>query len=135
YVLSSYRGLFVFDVSDPDHPRELGRMPLVGHPVEMYVRGDRAYAIVSQYFTYWAVDAAVFAEAGLEPYHGSRIVAIDLSDPTAPAELGDVLLDGYVADTRLVGDVIYAVANRYAWWGYDGVRETEARDLTVLTSI
>ena len=134
YVLNSYRGLYVFDVSDPDHPRELGRMPLVGHPVEMYVRGDRAYAILSEYFTYW-YDEAAFDDAGLEPYHGSRIVAIDLSDPTKPEELGDVLLDGYVADTRLVGDVIYAVANRYAWWGSWGVRESETRDLTVLTSI
>jgi hypothetical protein len=134
YVLNSYRGLYVFDVSDPDHPRELGRMPLVGHPVEMYVRGDRAYAILSEYFTYW-YDEAAFEDSGLEPYFGSRIVAIDLSDPTKPEELGDVLLDGYVADTRLVGDVIYAVANRYAWWGSWGVRESETRDLTVLTSI
>lgn len=134
YVLNSYRGLFVFDVSDPDHPRELGRMPLVGHPIEMYVRGDRAYAILSEYFTYW-YDEAAFEEAGLEPYFGSRIVAIDLSNPQKPEELGDVLLDGYVADTRLVGDVIYAVANRYAWWGSWGVRESETRDLTVLTSI
>lgn len=134
YVLNSYRGLYVFDVSDPDHPRELGRMPLVGHPVEMYVRGDRAYAILSDYFTYW-YDERAFDEAGLSPYWGSRIVAIDLSDPEDPTELGDVLLDGYVADTRLVGDVIYAVANRYAWWGTPGVRESETRDLTMLTSI
>ncbi|MBX3246847.1 MAG: beta-propeller domain-containing protein [Myxococcales bacterium] len=134
YVLNSYRGLFVFDVSDPDAPRELGRMPLVGQPVEMYVRGGRAYVIMSDYFTYWYLDDA-FAEAGLAPYFGSRIVAIDMSDPTAPFEIGDVLLDGYVADTRLVGDVLYAVANRYAWWGHYGVRETETRDLTALTSI
>jgi hypothetical protein len=134
YVLNQYRGLYVFDVTDPDHPRELGRMPLVGYPVEMYVRGDRAYAILSDYFTYW-YDERAFADAGLTPYFGSRIVAIDLSDPEAPREIGDVLLDGYVADTRLVGDVIYAVANRYAWWGHYGVRETETRDLTVLTSI
>ncbi|MBX3274411.1 MAG: beta-propeller domain-containing protein [Sandaracinaceae bacterium] len=134
YVLNQYRGLYVFDLTDPDHPRELGRMPLSGHPVEMYIRGDRAYAILSDYFTYW-YDETRPRDAGLSPYFGSRIVAIDLSDPSAPEELGDVLLDGYVADTRLVGDVIYAVANRYAWWSHWGVSPSETRDQTVLTSI
>lgn len=133
YVLNQYRGLFVFDVTDPDHPVELGRMPLVGYPVEMYVRGDRAYAIISDYFTYW--HDAVAIEAGLLPVYGSRIVGIDLSNPEQPVEIGDVVLDGYVSDTRLVGDVIYAVANRYAYYRHWGAPETETRDQLVITSI
>lgn len=133
YVLNQYRGLYVFDVSDRDHPVQIGRMPLVGYPVEMYIRGTRAYAIISDYFDYWRDDAAL--DAGLVPTFGSRIVAIDLSNPAAPHEIGDVVLHGYVSDTRLVGDVLYAVANRYSYWGYYGVPETESRDEMVLTSI
>lgn len=133
YVLNQYRGLYVFDVSDVDHPREIGRMPLVGYPVEMYVRGTRAYAIISDYFDYWRDDTAI--GAGLTPSYGSRIVGIDLSDPTAPHEIGDVVLNGYVSDTRLVGDVLYAVANRYSYWRGYGTESSEARDEMVLTSI
>lgn len=133
YVLNQYRGLYVFDVIDRDHPVQIGRMPLVGYPVEMYVRGTRAYAIISDYFDYWRDDAAI--DAGLIPTFGSRIVAIDLTNPAAPREIGDVVLNGYVSDTRLVGDVLYAVANRYSYWGYYGVAETETRDEMVLTSI
>jgi hypothetical protein len=133
YVLNQYRGLFVFDVTDPDHPREIGRMPLVGYPVEMYVRGTRAYAIISDYFDYWRDGAAL--DAGLVPTFGSRIVGIDLSDPSAPHEIGDVVLNGYISDTRLVGDILYSVSNRYAYWGGYGVAESETRDEMVLTSI
>lgn len=132
YVLNQYRGLFVFDVSNPDQPEEIGRMPLSGYPVEMYVRGDRAYAIISDYFSYFRSE---LEDGGLEPQYGSRIVGIDLSDPSDPQEIGDVFLDGYVADTRLVGDIIYAVANRYSWWGEWGAPASESRDETVLTSI
>ncbi len=133
YVLNQYRGLYVFDVSDPDRPVELGRVPLAGYPVEMYVRDGVAHAIVSDYFSYWIGPAA---EGVLEPVYGSRIVSIDVSDPAAPEVVGDVLLDGWVTDTRLVGDVIYAAANRYGpWTDMPGVPDGETADETVITSI
>lgn len=133
YVLNQFRGLFVFDVSNPDEPVEVGRMPIHGYPVEMYVREDRAYAIVSNYFDYHVEDAGF--DDPLQPVFGSRIVGIDLSDPDQPVEIGDVVLNGYITDSRLVGDVIYAAANRYAWWGGWGVPESETRDMIALTSI
>lgn len=135
YVLNQFRGLYVFDVADPDKPVELGRLPLEGYPVDMYVRGDRAYVIVSDYFSYWRTEDSL-AE-GIRPVFGSRIVGVDLSDPGAPATLGEVILDGYVSDTRLVGDVIYAVANRWAWWGAleAGVPADETKDEVVVVSI
>lgn len=127
YVLNQFRGLFVFDVTDPDRPRELGRVPFEGLPLEMYVRGDNVYAILGDRWGgswYGGVDDAARGEAALalevpEPY-GSRLVGIDVSDPSAPEVVGEALLDGTVSDSRLVGDVIYAAANRWAWWGEGG---------------
>lgn len=128
YVLNQFRGLFVFDVSDVDHPRQIGRLPLRGTPIEMYVRDGRAYAIISDYFD-WTHET----DGTLTPKYGSRIVGIDLTDPANPVEIGSTFLDGFVSDTRLVGDVIYAAANRWSWYGYSD--STESRDLLVLTSI
>jgi hypothetical protein len=132
YVLNQYRGLYVFDVSDPDDPIELGRARLAGYPVEMYVRGGVVHAIVSDYFSYWREPGA--EDEALEPVFGSRIVSIDLADPQRPITLGEVVLDGWVSDTRLVGDVIYAAANRYGPWT-PGVPEGETADETIVTSI
>lgn len=131
YVLNQYRGLFVFDVSDPDHPVELGRVRLAGHPVEMYVRDDVVHAVVSDYFDYWAEPVL---EAGLEPVYGSRIVSIDVADPAAPVVRGEVVLDGWVTSTRLVGDILYAAANRYGPW-QPGVPAGEVTDEVSVTSI
>ena len=140
YVLNQYRGLYVFDVTDPDHPTELGRMPLTGYPVEMYVRDDRAFAVVSDDVGYRWAAAEEDAVVGLSPIFGSRIVGIDLSSPEEPVALGEVQLDGWVSTTRRVGDVIYAVANRWGGWGMDadaGASDAVevASDRIVVTSI
>jgi hypothetical protein len=38
YVLHRYRGLLIFDVSDPDRIQVVGRLPFQAVPLEMYVR-------------------------------------------------------------------------------------------------
>ena len=45
YYLNGYRGLMVFDVTNPDRPALLGRSPIYGQPVDMIVRNG--VAIVS----------------------------------------------------------------------------------------
>ncbi|MCC7541803.1 MAG: beta-propeller domain-containing protein, partial [Deltaproteobacteria bacterium] len=132
YVLNMYRGLYVFDVRDPALPVELGRMPLSGNPVEMYVRGTRAYAIVSDYFSYWRDG---LTDAALSPVQGSRIVGIDLTDPESPVEIGEVVLDGWISDTRMVGDILYVAANRSASFRDPAAPADEVRDELVVTSI
>ena len=47
YYLNSYRGLMVFDVSDPDHPRMLGRSPIFGNPAQYT-------AFIQNEYTKWA---------------------------------------------------------------------------------
>jgi hypothetical protein len=49
YTLNGYRGLLVFDLSDVDHPRLLGRSPIYGWPIEMVVHGGFATVVVSDW--------------------------------------------------------------------------------------
>jgi len=109
YVLNKYRGLFVFDVSDLDKPIELGRVPLYGEPVEMYVRGDRVYAILTNYLEPYQGDD--LPEGTISRVSDSRVVAIDLSNPEQPKQIGEVSLNGIISDSRLVGEVIYAISS------------------------
>ena len=112
YFLNGYRGLMVFDVSNVDAPKLLGRSPIFGSPVEMIVRNGIASVVVADW--YGTDDAGA-------PFYGSIVRGIDATDPTNMKLLGDARLGGWVRDTRVVGDVLYAVTEDYGgYFGYYG---------------
>ena len=49
YVLNRYRGLVLIDMSQPDSPYVIGRVPFQAQPVDMYLRDKRAYIVMSDY--------------------------------------------------------------------------------------
>ncbi|MFH1811771.1 MAG: beta-propeller domain-containing protein [Pseudomonadota bacterium] len=116
YVLNAYRGLVIFDLSNPDAPVVAGRLALQGQPVEMYVRDGRVYFLLSDYFQYWQYDP----EADPLGFHGSEVMIADVSDVTAPRMLGGMKVDGEITDSRMVGDVLYVVSKRNPeYWRYN----------------
>jgi hypothetical protein len=111
YYLNGYRGLMVFDVSDVDHPALIGRSPIYGSPVDMIVRNGVAIVVVADW--YGQMDNGT-------PFHGSIVRGLDATDPANIKVLGEAKLGGWVADDRVVGDVIYAVSEDYGWtYGWD----------------
>jgi hypothetical protein len=111
YYLNSYRGLMVFDVTNPDQPALLGRSPIFGTPVDMIVRNGIATVVVGDW--YGVLDDG-------SPFHGSIVRGLDATDPTNIRVIGDAKLGGWVRDDRVVGDVIYAVSEDYGWsYGWD----------------
>jgi hypothetical protein len=111
YYLNAYRGLMVFDVTDPDRPALLGRSPIFGDPVDMIVRNGVAIVVVGDWFG--TMDDGT-------PFHGSIVRGLDATDPRNIRVLGEARLGGWVRDDRVVGDVIYAVSEDYGWWyGWD----------------
>jgi hypothetical protein len=107
YYLNSYRGLMVFDVSNPDRPRMLGRSPIFGTPVDMIVRNGIAVVVIGDWFGKM--------EDGT-PFHGSIVRGLDATDPANIRMIGEARLGGWVRDDRVVGDVIYAVSEDYGWY-------------------
>lgn len=111
YYLNGYRGLMVFDVTNPDRPALLGRSPIFGQPVDMIVRNGVAIVVIGDWFGRM--------EDGT-PFHGSIVRGLDATDPANIRVLGEARLGGWVRDDRVVGDVIYAVSEDYGWWyGWD----------------
>jgi hypothetical protein len=112
YYLNQYRGLMVFDVSDVDQPRLLGRSPIYGSPIEMVVRDGLASVVVADWYGTMADGT---------PFHGSIVRGIDARDPANMKVTGEAMLGGWVRDTRVVGDVLYAVTEKYPWdYGWYG---------------
>ncbi|HXU62529.1 MAG TPA: beta-propeller domain-containing protein [Polyangia bacterium] len=111
YYLNGYRGLMVFDVTDVDHPALIGRSPIYGSPVDMIVRNGVAIVVVADW--YGQMDDGT-------PFHGSIVRGLDATDAAHIKVLGEAKLGGWVADDRVVGDVIYAVSEDYGWtYGWD----------------
>lgn len=128
YALNQYRGLYIIDIVNPDQPVIRGHLDVYGYPVEMYVRQGRAYVVLSNYFRVWQALEDPEAEIG------SAIVAVDVSVSESPVELSRFWVPGYVSDTRIVGDVLYGVSNRYSWFRYYYPTE-DWEDTTHLLSI
>lgn len=105
FALSRYGGLAVVDITNPDQLRLLGRKRTAGVPFEMYVRNGRAYVMMND-FGRWNRDAS-------SPYgrwtETSEILAYDVSDPAAIAEVTHYDVPGSIADSRIVGDALYLV--------------------------
>src|SRR5260221_3603235 len=58
------------------------------------------------------------------PFHGSIVRGLDATDPANIRSRGEAMLGGWVRDTRVVGDVLYAVSEQYNWsygWSRDDV--------------
>ncbi|MCJ2541284.1 MAG: beta-propeller domain-containing protein [Candidatus Thermoplasmatota archaeon] len=137
YILNPYRGLMVFDVSDPDNPVGLGSAGILGNPVEMYVVDDRAYVIVTTSYGYWYRfwPWSPFMDMEFYPRYqiGTQLVILDISDRTQPTIMKEVGIEGFVTDSRRVGKVIYVVSSCRSW--YNTYSDTQMEDSTYVMSL
>jgi hypothetical protein len=101
YYLNAYRGLMVFDVSNVDQPKLVGRSPIFGSPVDMIVRNGFAVVVVGDW--YGRMDDGT-------PFHGSIVRGLDATDPSNIKVVGAAQLGGWVGDDGVVGDVLNAVS-------------------------
>lgn len=113
YALSQYSGLSVIDVSVNDQLTLLGRYQATGVPFEMYFKDGIVYAMFSSWGEYVfdeAQDSYIWAQS-------SRIEALNVADPANITSMGSFSLPGSISDSRIVGDVLYAVTyeNGYCW--------------------
>lgn len=112
FLLNNYRGLQVVSYVDgPDAPRLLGRVAPTGHyPREMYhdAHQDRLVVIENVYTP--ETESQWWRPTQREAF--SRLVIYDVSKPENP-RLDQVLdLKGLVADSRMVGEVLYVATSQ-----------------------
>jgi len=131
FVLNRYRGLQIIDISDLDQPSIIGKAPIFGYPFEMYVRGTTAYVLVSDFFDFWVDEATGITRGG----YGSQVRIVDIADEQNPEVVGSINLAGYLSDSRIVGDILYLVAQHYTWHYRSLESSVPPQDLTRVTSI
>ena len=117
YVLNQYRGLTLVDL---DEEKILSQVATYGYPRDLYVVGDRAYVLVGYAYDYTIENNMVTYTIG------SRVYVIDVSDPADATILKEFTLEGDFVDSRLVGDVLYAVCANFEWYWDEPVGVAEA---------
>jgi hypothetical protein len=112
FYLSTYRGFLVYDLTDPQHPASLARLPIHGYPVEMFVDGDTVHALVRDAL-YLTEEAGTMR---FESHHVSQLHTIDVSDPSHPRLLATLDIEGRLApgSSRKVGNAIYVASVKRA---------------------
>ena len=131
YALSQYSGLSIIDVSVRDQLHLVGSYETTGTPFEMYVRDGIVYAMYSSWGDYlW--DEATQSYTWIQT---SRIVALDVADPANVVALGTFDMPGIIQDSRIVGDVLYAVTFEDGYcYGCENYRNTTVTSLQVGTA-
>lgn len=105
YAMSSTGTLSAVDVSTPGRLTLLGQVALAGEPFELYPRGDFLIALSKQ--------AGASLVTVLEAHHGAH-----------PVSLGTFEVPGQLADSRIVGDVLYLVTYQDSGCGNCPTRTT-----------
>lgn len=102
YVLNSYRGLKIIDVTDWSKPVMKGAFGFLGSPVEMYVTNGIATIVVLN-------DGLCRLDglAQVVKQTGTTVYLVDVSNAEAPRQINSFGIDGFVKETRRVGDVVY----------------------------
>lgn len=117
YALSRYGGLSIVDVSNPDALRVVGRKRTEGTPFEMYVRGGKVHLMLNESSRYVRSSGGAGAAMVGQWVQTSAVSVLDVSNPAAIVEVTQYDVPGSIADSRLVGDVLYLVTheNGYCW--------------------
>jgi hypothetical protein len=110
--LNSLRGLQVIDFSDVANPTIIGRLSLVGSPVELYISDSKAVILLTDWTGYFGSGE----DNRITKRTGSAVVLADLSDLTRPKILDQAYVPGSITTSRLTRAgaqvALYLVANR-----------------------
>ncbi len=140
YVLNAYRGLIIIDLSEPDEPELLATMSVMGTPVNMYVVDDFVYMVVAKDFRFWYAysyyeSTGTFDVGAGDPLYqiGSKLVVVNVHDPSDPQLLLDLPIEGIISDSRRVGEVLYYITSCSSW--YNEHAGTTMDDVTRVVSL
>lgn len=107
YILNQNRGLLIVDLNAA---AILAQVPVYGYPRDLYLANGRAYVLVGYAQNYRTEGNFIHIDVG------SKLYVVDVSDPGSAHVLGAPFpMEGDFVDSRLVGDVLYAVNSRSEW--------------------
>jgi hypothetical protein len=129
--LNHYRGLQIIDFSSPKSPKVIGRAKLYGDPLEMYLVGDKVYALINDWHTYRTTEDRFFPEE----FDGAVVAVVDISDPTNPIIEKRHRIQGEIRASRLTRgrgkQALFVVSDQYGYYNDDSEDKTFVESFNV----
>ncbi|MGC9053009.1 MAG: beta-propeller domain-containing protein [Candidatus Hydrogenedens sp.] len=106
FVLNQYRGLTLVDL---DNKSVISNVPIYGYPRDLYVVDNRAYVLIGYTVRHTIEDGII------KKTTGSQLYIVDIGNPEVPKIISALTLPGDFIDSRMLGDVLYAVTSDYQY--------------------
>ncbi len=134
FYLNTYKGLTLFDLKDPKNPKKLYNLPVYGYPIEMFIDGKIAYALVRDALYLLRVNG----KFQFTRRYVSQMVTIDISNPNKPKVLQRFDIKGKLREgvSRKIDNTIYVVSYtpRSYYWGWSYQRRTQPTEQATVYS-
>ena len=132
WLANQYKGLIAVEIKDPENLKILGNLRFQGYVGEMYLQEGRAYILVSYTNSSYEYDEIYYSN---KTY--SKLMVVNTEDPTDLKLIGEFEIEGWITDSRQVGDVIYVASTEYIyyWYGCDGDGGVSGKDQISIMSI
>lgn len=114
WLANQYKGLIAVDIKDREHLKILGNLRFQGYVGEMYLQDGRAYILVSYTNSSYEYEDIYYSG---KTY--SKLMVVNTEDPTDLKLIGEFEIEGWITDSRQVGDVIYVASTEYRYYWYD----------------
>ena len=132
WLANQYKGLIAVDIKDREHLKIIGNLRFQGYVGEMYLQEGRAYILVSYTNSSYEYDEIYYSN---KTY--SKLMVVNTEDPTDLKLISEFEIEGWITDSRQVGDVIYVASTEYTyyWYGCDGESGYSGKDQISIMSI
>jgi hypothetical protein len=108
YAMSKSGTVSIVDIATPGQLALLGQTTLAGEPFEMYRRGDFLIAMSNDAV---GTDGRVtVTRTGVDSGGGALVSVLDVRDPSQLVEVATLKVPGEIADSRVVGNVLYVAS-------------------------
>ena len=108
YAMSKSGTVSIVDIATPGRLALLGQTTLAGEPFEMYRRGDFLIAMSND--AVGADGRVTVTRTGVDAGGGALVSVLDVRDPTRLVEVATLKVPGEIADSRVVGNVLYVAS-------------------------
>ena len=114
WLANQYKGLIAVDIKDREHLKIIGNLRFQGYVGEMYLQEGRAYILVSYTNSSYEYDEIYYSGRTY-----SKLMVVNTEDPADLKLIGEFEIEGWITDSRQVGDVIYVASTEYRYYWYD----------------
>jgi hypothetical protein len=117
YAMSKSGTVAVVDAADPAHLALLGKTTVSGVPFEMYRRGDLLVAMSNHAVTASGAvkepgESVASATHTADERESALVTVLDAKNPASMVRLGKLVVPGEIADSRILGHVLYVASYR-----------------------